>query len=54
MKRKCYICDNEKIERVFINNSGVKHYYCKRCAKKYLIKISKQDANSGNDEEKEQ
>ena len=39
---KCWTCESEKVAKVFTNNRGVKHYYCKQCAKKYLVKLPKQ------------
>ena len=35
---KCFVCDSEDIAKVFTNTRGVKHYYCKCCAKKYIVK----------------
>jgi len=37
-KRKCYVCDSNKIIKVFTNfKNKNKHYYCKDCADKYII-----------------
>jgi len=38
---KCFICDSKEVKKVFINTKGIKHYYCKDCAEKYLIKLNK-------------
>ena len=39
MCKKCWICEDKEIETVFTNTHGVKHNYCKRCAKKYIVKL---------------
>lgn len=40
---KCFICESPNIKIVFTNNRGVKHYYCDKCAKKYIVKINKSE-----------
>ena len=47
-KRKCYVCDSNKIIKVFTNfKNKNKHYYCKDCADKYIIhKPDKKKSNS--------
>jgi len=43
-KRKCYVCDSNKIIKVFTNfKNKNKHYYCKDCADKYIIHKPKQE-----------
>lgn len=38
--RKCFVCGKDvMLGKVFINQREVRHYYCKSCAKRYLIKI---------------
>ena len=38
-KLKCYICKSPEVVKVFTNMRGTKHYYCKKCAKRHLIKV---------------
>lgn len=40
---KCYVCNNPEVVKVFTNSRGTKHYYCKSCAKKYLVKCRKDE-----------
>ena len=41
MTKECWICGNKEIIKMFTNTKGKKHYYCKRCGEKYIIKIPK-------------
>jgi transcription elongation factor Elf1 len=37
---KCYVCNDDNVVKVFYpKGKKTRHYYCKSCAKKYLIKI---------------
>ena len=36
INKKCFICKILDVTTVFTNTRGVKHYYCRKCAKRHI------------------